>query len=77
MPEFHLQRVAVPGQGSYLGLGLVFKTSPEDMFIDLRERGRRRERSIDVRNIHRLPPVHTGTWGSNCTQERAPTRHGT
>lgn len=41
------------------------------MFIDLRERGKKRERgrerNIDEGNIDRLPPVHvlTGDWTWN------------
>ena len=60
--ELHLGLEAEPGGGSgkasarrihvsSLSL-LFFKFSPKDIFIDLRERGKGRERNIDVREKH-------------------------
>ena len=41
---------------------LLFLPSPDDMFIDLRERGRDRERERVIdRNTDQLPPVYTPT----------------
>ena len=58
---------AVEGQGHVVRTGvlagcefiLFFKTSPEDLFIEFRVRGRkaRGERNIDVKNIDKLPPI--------------------
>ena len=46
---------------------LFFKSSPKDMFIDFRERGRARQRNLDgrERNINHFAPCTCPNWGSS------------